>query len=201
MKKLKPDFFRRDNVLQIAKELLGKIIVTCMDGVITSGRIVEVEAYSGITDRASHAYNGRRTCRTEIMYEEGGVAYVYLCYGIHHLFNIVTHGKNIPHAILVRALEPIKGVENMLLRTGKKKADFTLTKGPGNAAKALGITTTLTGYSLQSKELFIAEDGFVVNRGDIKSSPRIGIDYAGKDALLPYRFYLKNNLYVSGELK
>ena len=199
MKKLKPDFFRRANVVQIAKDLIGKILVTNWNGVITSGRIVEVEAYNGVTDKASHAFGGRRTSRTEIMYAKGGVAYVYLCYGIHHLFNVVTHKKEGPHAILIRALEPLKGIDEMLSRAGKKKADHTLTKGPGNVSKAMGIHVSHTGYSLQSKELFIADDGFVAGKGKIISSPRIGVGYAGEDALLRYRFFLCGNLYVSGK--
>lgn len=201
MKKLPASFYQRENILQIAKELLGKVLVTNWNGKVTSGRIVELEAYNGIMDRASHAFGGRRTNRTEIMYAHGGVAYVYLCYGIHHLFNVVTHSKDVPHAILIRAIEPIEGIAEMLVRTRKKKADYTLTKGPGNVAKALGIVTAHSGYSLRSKELFIADDGFVVAAKQLRSTARIGVDYAGDDALLPYRFYLKDNLYVSGKLK
>lgn len=201
MKKLPVSFYQRENILQIAKELVGKVLVTNWNGKVTSGRIVELEAYNGIIDRASHAFGGRRTNRTEIMYAHGGVAYVYLCYGIHHLFNVVTHSKDVPHAILIRAIEPIEGIAEMLVRTRKKKADYTLTKGPGNVAKALGIATAHSGYSLRSKELFIADDGFVVAPKQLRSTARIGVDYAGDDALLPYRFYLKDNLYVSGKLK
>ena len=193
------DFYKRDDVLEIARELLGKLLVTKFDGVETSGRIVETEAYMGAIDRASHAYGGRRTKRTEIMFAEGGVAYVYLCYGIHHLFNIVTHDKDIPHAILIRAVEPVKGIEIMLQRTKKFKSDHTLTKGPGNVSKALGISTTHTGYSLLSKELYLADDGFEYSKKLLLASPRIGVDYAGEDALLPYRFIVKGNPYVSGK--
>ncbi len=185
----------------IARELLGKILVTRWDGVETSGRIVEVEAYAGIKDKASHAYGAGRTARNEIMYREGGVAYIYLCYGIHHLFNVVTHSKNIPHAILIRALEPLTGIEEMMKRTGKKKIDVSLARGPGNAAKALGLLTSQSGYSLLSKELFIADDGVEYSRGQVSSSPRIGVDYAGEDALLPYRFYVKGSPHVSGRPK
>lgn len=201
MKKLPVSFYQREDILEIAKELVGKVLVTNWNGKVTSGRIVELEAYNGIMDRASHAFGGRRTNRTEIMYAHGGVAYVYLCYGIHHLFNVVTHSKDVPHAILIRAIEPIEGIAEMLVRTRKKKADYTLTKGPGNVAKALGIVTAHSGYSLRSKELFIADDGFVVAAKQLRSTARIGVDYAGDDALLPYRFYLKDNLYVSGKLK
>jgi DNA-3-methyladenine glycosylase len=219
MKKLPVSFYQRENVLQIAKELLGKLLVTRFppaarsgNGEVTSGRIVEVEAYNGIIDKASHAYGGRRTARNEIMYADGGVAYVYLCYGIHHLFNVVTNSKEIPHAILIRALEPIKGMDLMLKRVGKKDPDSperqskgrknnTLTQGPGNLSKAMGIVTKHSGYSLQSKDLFIADDGFSVDKKDIIDAARIGVEYAGKDALLPYRFFVKGNPFVSGQLK
>lgn len=201
MRKLTNDFYQRGNVLQVAKELLGKLLVTNFDGAETSGRIVEVEAYRGISDKASHAWNGRRTARNEIMYAAGGVAYVYLCYGIHQLFNVVTNVKDIPHAILVRALEPQAGIEKMLKRTGKSKADYSLTKGPGNLSKAMGIHTKHTGFSLLGEKLFIGEDNFKLSAKNIVASTRIGVDYAGEDALLPYRFYIKGNLFVSGKTK
>ena len=199
MNKLAPAFYNRSDVVKIAKELIGKIIVTGFGGQVTSGRIVETEAYAGVTDRASHAWGGRRTRRTEIMYSAGGTAYVYLCYGIHQMFNIVTNKQDIPHAILVRAAEPLEGIHTMLQRTGKKTADHSLTKGPGNVAKALGIYTFHTGWSLQSDELFLAEDNFTFPKRDIIATPRIGVDYAGEDAKLPYRFILKSSPYVSGK--
>ena len=199
MKKLGTSFYSRKNVLKIARELLGKVLVTKWDGVETSGRIVEVEAYNGIVDRASHAYGGRRTARNEIMYARGGVGYIYLCYGIHHLFNIVTHTQDTPHAILIRGVEPIKGIEMMLYRTGKKKWDNTLTRGPGNVSKALGLHVSQSGWDLTGAELYIADDGYKVPAKLIASSARIGVDYAGEDALLPYRFYVKGNPYVSGK--
>ena len=198
MKKLPVDFYQRNDVLEISKELLGKILVTKF-GKLTSGRIVEVEAYAGVIDRASHAWGGRFTKRNEIMYGEGGFAYVYLCYGIHHLFNVVTNRKDTPHAILVRAVEPLQGIPTMLDRTGKEKPDGTLTRGPGNVSKALGIHTSHSGLSLQGSKLFIAEDNFSYTPDAIASSPRIGVDYAGNDAKLPYRFYIKGNIYVSGK--
>ena len=201
MKKLAIDFYKRENVLQVAEELLGKLLVTTKDGITTSGRIVECEAYAGIPDKASHAYGGRRTNRNEVMYGEAGVAYVYLCYGIHHLFNVVTHSKDIPHAILVRSLEPVKGIKDMLMRTGKKQVDNTLTRGPGNLSKALAIYTSDSGILLTGKNIFLAEDGFGYSKNEIFTSPRIGVDYAGKDALLPYRFYVKGNPFVSGKPK
>lgn len=201
MEKIPVEFYRRKDVLQIARELLGKILVTRFDTIETSGRIVEVEAYNGIVDKASHAFGGRRTNRNEIMYAAGGVAYVYLCYGIHHLFNVVTHSKETPHAILIRAVEPVSGIDEMLKRTGKKKVDNTLTRGPGNLSKALGIFTSHSGMSLTGNELLIADDGFGFSKKEIAASPRIGVDYAGKDALLPYRFYIKGNPFVSGKPK
>lgn len=201
MKKLALGFYQRSNVLQIAKDLLGKVVVTKWDGIITSARIVETEAYAGVMDRASHAYGARRTNRNDIMYAHGGVAYVYLCYGIHHLFNVVTNADGIPHAILIRAGEPVQGIKEMLKRTGKKELDNTLTRGPGNLSKALGIYTQHSGSSLLNKNLFIAEDDFNYSKKEIIASPRIGVDYAGEDALLPYRFFVKGNPFVSGKPK
>lgn len=198
--KLLSGFYCRPDVLAIAKELLGKIIVTNFGGEVTMARIMETEAYAGVTDRASHAYGGRRTARTEVMYREGGVAYVYLIYGIHQLFNIVTNISDIPHAILIRAAEPITGIPVMLQRTGKKVADFTLTRGPGNVSKALGITLMHTGDSLLGDDFYIASDGYILPEQDIIATPRIGVDYAGADALLPYRFIVRGNKYVSGKL-
>jgi DNA-3-methyladenine glycosylase len=198
MKKLDHYFYNRADVVNIARELLGKVLVTQWDGVVTSGRIVETEAYRGITDRASHAWNGRRTRRTEIMYDDGGKGYVYLCYGIHHLFNVVTNIKDTPHAVLVRAVEPLEGIDIMLQRTGKKKPDRTLTSGPGNVSRALGLLVSHSGISLLDEAVFIADDGYAVQKRDIVATTRIGVDYAGEDALLPYRFFVRDNIYVSG---
>lgn len=197
--KLTRDFYERNDVLLISKELIGKVLVTRFEGKLTAGRIVETEAYNGVDDKASHAWNNRRTNRTEVMYAPGGVAYIYLCYGIHHLFNVVTNAQDIPHAVLIRGVEPLEGIEIMLERTGKSKAGFDLTRGPGNVSKALGIRTTHTGYSLLSDEIFISDDQHIFKPADIVATPRIGVDYAGEDALLPYRFMVKNNLYVSGK--
>jgi DNA-3-methyladenine glycosylase len=198
IKKLDSSFYDRPDPVQIARELLGKVLVTTFDGELTSGRIVETEAYAGVIDRASHAYGDRRTVRTEIMYGGPGRAYVYLCYGIHHLFNVVTNRKGIPHAVLIRSLEPLRGIELMLQRTGKKKLDFTLTRGPGNVSRALGLCTRHTGTSLLGKEVFIGDDGFKLHRQQIIATQRIGVDYAGEDASLLYRFIEKGNKYVSG---
>jgi DNA-3-methyladenine glycosylase len=198
MKILPLSFYLRPDVVQIARDLLGKVLVTNWNGELTSGRIVETEAYAGELDRASHAYRGI-TPRTTVMFEEGGTAYVYLCYGIHQMFNIVTNVKGTAHAILIRAVEPMEGIEVMLQRTGKKALDHTLTRGPGNVGKAFGFHTSQCGLSLQSKELYIADDGFTIEEASIITSPRIGVDYAGEHALFDYRFYIKGNPYVSGK--
>jgi len=194
-----PDsFYDRPGVVAVAKDLLGKVLVTVFEGRRTSGRIVEVEAYNGVVDRASHAWSGRRTGRTEVMFGPAGVAYVYLIYGIHHLFNVVTNKRDVPHAVLVRALEPMEGVPVMLERTGKKKLDHTLTRGPGNLSRAMGLHTTHTGFSLLGESIYIADDGYRPRRSEIVATPRIGVDYAGEDAALPYRFFIKGNPNVSG---
>ena len=198
MKKLPLSFYLRDDVVSIAKELLGKVLVTAWQGEVTSGRIVETEAYAGELDRASHASKGR-TERTEVMFNKGGHAYVYLCYGIHQMFNIVTAKEGVPHAILIRAVEPIEGKETMLQRTGKKTWDHSITSGPGRVGKAFGFHTSQCGVDLIGNELYIGDDGFIVADDDIVSSPRIGVDYAGDHAAWHYRFYLKNSPYVSGK--
>lgn len=199
MKKLPLSFYKRDNVVNIAKELIGKIVVTCFDNELTSGRIVETEAYVGLSDRASHSFAGKRTARNEHMYADAGTAYVYICYGMHQMLNVVTNDAGIPDAILIRALEPIDGIDVMLARTGKAKADFTLTRGPGNVGKALGICKKHSGSHFLQEEIFIAADKLsAISDNVIGASPRIGVQYARADALLPYRFYLKGNKYVSG---
>lgn len=201
MNKLTIDFYERKNVVMIAKQLLGKIITTNINGILTSGRIVETEAYAGITDKASHAYSGKRTERNMHMYEVAGTAYVYICYGIHQMFNIVTNEKEIPDAVLIRAVEPLEGVGNMLTRTAKQKADDTLTKGPGNVGKALGIYKIHSGINLLGDTIYISSDDYIVDEIQTGISKRVGVDYAGDDALLPYRFYVKGNKYVSGNKK
>jgi DNA-3-methyladenine glycosylase len=197
MKKLPTQFYEGTNVILIAKELIGKIIVTNFDGLITTGRIVETEAYIGLTDKASHSFNGKRTARNEHMYAAAGTAYVYICYGMHHLFNVVTNAAEIPDAVLIRAVEPLTGIDVMLKRTGRLKLDNTLTKGPGNAAKALGISKGHSGINLIKNEIYIAEDGFEIPVTEIGMSRRIGVESSGEAALLPYRFYVKANRFVS----
>jgi DNA-3-methyladenine glycosylase len=191
------DFYQHDNVCEIARQLIGKVLVTSFENILTAGRIVETEAYNGIADKASHAYGGRFTNRTAVMYEPGGIAYVYLCYGIHHLFNVVTNQASIPHAVLIRGIEPIAGVEHMLQRFKKLKADHSIGRGPGNVTKALDIKVGHTGTSLLASDLFISDDGWKTQKTNIIATPRIGVDYAEEDALLPYRFILKGNPHVT----
>lgn len=198
-RKLPITFYQASDVVAITKALIGKILVTNFNDRLTAGRIVEAEAYNGPFDKASHSYNNRRTNRTEVMYAAGGVAYNYLCYGIHQMFNIVTNVNDIPNAILIRAIEPVVGIDIMLERTNKAQANFDLTRGPGNVAKALGLHTSQTGMSLLSDELYIADDGFRYDEETIIATKRIGVDYAAEDALLPYRFIVKGNKYVSGK--
>ncbi len=197
MKKLPIHFYKRSDVVLIARELIGKIIVTNFDGLVTSGRIVETEAYTGFNDKASHAFAGKRTARNEHMYATAGTAYVYICYGMHHLFNVVTNAKEIPDAVLIRAVEPITGIDIMLQRTGKIKFDSSLTKGPGNAAKALGIGKRNSGINLLQGLIHIADDGFAIDENLLGISKRIGIENTGDAVSLPYRFYIKGNRFVS----
>lgn len=182
----------------IAKELLGKIVITNFNNELTSGRICETEAYAALVDKASHSYNNRRTPRNEHMYGQPGISYVYICYGMHQMLNVVTNKKGIPEAVLIRALEPIEGIDIMLKRTGKVKADRTLTRGPGNVAKALGIFKHHSGQPLEKGELMIGDDSTIVPDSAIGVSNRIGVEGAEADALLPYRFYIRTNPYVSG---
>lgn len=200
MKKLPLSFYLRDDVVQIAKDLLGKVLVTDWGEGSTAGRIVETEAYQGTEDRASHASKGR-TERTDVMFGEGGTAYVYLCYGVHQMFNIVTNQQDTPDAVLIRAVEPMEGVDLMLKRTGKKKLDPTLTSGPGRVGKAFGFHTSQCGLLLSGDELFISDDGFEVPENSIGTSPRVGVDYAGEHAAWHYRFFIRGNPYVSGKTK
>lgn len=192
MKKLTIDFYQRTDVVQVAKDLLGKELFTHINGEITSGIITETEAYNGITDRASHSFGGRFTERTKTMYEEGGICYIYLCYGIHHLFNVVTNIEGMPHAVLIRNIKPSKGVETVLARRNKKKLDKTISTGPGTLSQALGINIKEhNGISLLGDMIWIEDSGIVIPENNIETTPRIGVDYAGEDAKLPYRFLVK----------
>ncbi len=199
MKVLKHIFFERDDVNLIAKQLLGKIISTNINGETTSIKIVETEAYVHMIDKASHAFNGRKTKKNEHMYGVAGTAYIYLCYGVHNMLNIVTNKEYIADAILIRAGEPLKGVDIMLKRTAKAKLDFTLTRGPGNLGKALGISKSQSGKFINENEISIYDDGIPINEDSIGKSKRIGVNYAGEDALLEYRYFIRNNPFVSGK--
>ena len=187
-KTLPTSFYLRDDVVAIGRELLGKVLVSEVDGRRTAVIVTETEAYAGVSDRASHAFGDRRTPRTEPMYGPGGTAYVYLCYGIHHLFNVVTGAAGVPHAVLVRAGEVHSGLQDMLERRGKPQPDRTLLAGPGSLAKALGITTALTGSSLLDGPIRIEDHGLEIDDACIRVGPRVGIGYAEEDAARPYRF-------------
>ena len=240
-------FYQRDDVILIAKELLGKILFSHVDGIPTGGMIIETEAYRGPEDKACHAFNNRRTPRTEVMFQDGGIAYVYLCYGIHNMLNIVTAMSETPHAVLIRSIIPVHGLETMLHRRKKIKTYSTLTletavqgdkvmqdfeleslpigvdhsqkvkaisigndysskdcvnlapstavsrltQGPGSVCQALGINRAHNGHSLLGPMLWIEESDFTLDASMIKATPRIGVDYAGEDAFLPWRFVLE----------
>ena len=198
IKKLGESFYNRTDVNLVARDLLGKILVTKFDGQLTSGRIVETEAYSGINDRASHAFGGRRNERLEPIYSKAGTVYMYICYGLHHLFNVVTNKSGIPHCVLVRALEPLQGIDIMLGRTGRVEAGHSLTRGPGNLSRALGLNKMHSNGNLLSDEIYISDDGTRYGEDELRITTRIGIDGAGPDALLPYRYIVWGSKWVSG---
>jgi len=197
--RLEPSFYQNTDVVAVAQSLLGKYLVSTIDGAYTSGIITEVEAYRAPDDKACHAYNNRRTKRTEIMFWEGGVAYVYLCYGIHHLFNVVTGDRDMAHAVLIRAIEAKEGLTVMEQRRGVSQKKPQLTAGPGVMSKAMGITTAYTGHSLLKPDsaIWIEDRGLALEASEIRSSPRIGVDYAAECAAWPWRFYRRNTKWVS----
>ncbi len=197
MQKLDASYFQGTEVVDIAKNLIGKKLCSHIDGNFTSGLIVETEAYSGTNDKACHAHLGRFTKRTAVMYQPGGVAYIYLCYGIHHLLNVVTNTKGVADAVLIRALEPLDGINLMRMRTLSKQGEAKLCAGPGKLTKALGIGKKLNGIDLGSSSEVWIETGEKIKTNDIIETTRIGIDYAEEDAFLPWRFYLKENKSVS----
>lgn len=197
MKKLEASYYQNPDVEFLARNLLGKILFTQKDGEITAGIIVETEAYLGIEDQASHAFGGRRTTRTEPMYRQGGIAYVYLCYGIHHLFNIVVSGEDEPSCVLVRAVEPFAGQETIEARRQMPVSKITITSGPASTAKALGIDLAFNLKDLTGDEIWIEDAGVRYRPDEIAAVTRIGVAYAREDAVLPLRFYIKNNRYVS----
>jgi len=197
MIKLPYSYYQSQDVNSLAIDLLGKYLFTSIDGVVTGGFIVETEAYKGVEDKASHAFGGRFTNRTQTMYAEGGLSYVYLCYGIHHLFNVVTAPRGIPHAVLIRGLEPVEGLDVMLARRGMSSLKPNLTAGPGALSKALGIDKRLNASDLQGEEIWIEDRGMVYAQDDIVAASRIGVAYADDHALLPWRYYVKGNRFVS----
>lgn len=197
---LPKEFYLNNDVCQVAKNLLGKKLCTNINGYFTSGIIVETEAYQAPEDKASHAYNYRKTQRNRIMYYQGGIAYIYLCYGIHHLFNVVTNNEGVPHAVLIRAIEPVDGIDIILKRKSKTKLSKNLCSGPGAMSVALGITTAFNGINLNSETIFI-ENKNEIDDSEIISCPRVGIDYAEEHSLWNYRFYIKNNNWVSKQSK
>lgn len=186
--RLNEDFYLNEDVVEVAQLLIGKVLHTRLDGQHTAGIITETEAYNGIVDKASHAYGNRRTARTEVMYKRGGCAYVYLCYGIHSLFNVVTNQSGIPHAVLVRAIRPLEGIPIMEARRRQHASNKRFSSGPGSVSQAMGIHFSHTGLSLTGNKIWIADTGIRYSPSQLKATPRIGVDYAGEDALLPYRF-------------
>lgn len=194
-KKLNLSWYEHEDVVTMARELIGKVLCSRIDGKFTSGLIVETEAYSGHNDKACHANGRKMTQRNRIMFESGGHAYIYLCYGIHHLFNVVTNRQGVADAVLIRALEPVAGVETMLQRRKMKKIGKRLTAGPGVLTQALGISTKYYGEPLDQNIIWIEDNKESIK--DIVSTTRIGVEYAEEDALKPWRFYIRANKWVS----
>lgn len=196
---LPKSFYQGEDPVIIAQALIGKVLVTTIDGLRTSGIITESEAYFAPTDRASHAFNYRRTPRNEMMYADAGTAYVYICYGIHRLFNIVTAGVNVPHAILIRAVEPLENPEMQMHRRNTIKLNPSLTSGPGSLSLALGITMDDNACILyQPKSKIIIEDHHInIDPQDIIATPRIGVESSRESALLAYRFVWKQSKFIS----
>lgn len=195
-KKLKRSFYLRDDTVAVARDLLGKLLVVPdPEGRRVSGMIVETEAYLGIADRAAHSYGGRRTARNEVMYGRAGHVYVFLVYGMYNQFNVVTGPPDHPHAVLIRAVEPVEGIEIMRSRRGDMK-DRDLTSGPGKLCIALAIDRTLNGEDLLGSRVWL-EDRRSIADIEIAVGKRVGIDYAGQDASKPWRFWLKESGFVS----
>lgn len=197
--RLNNNFYQRTDVVRLCKELIVKVLVSRIDGVLTSGMIVEAEAYRGPDDKACHAYDYRRTPRTEIMYAPGGVAYIYICYGIHHLFNVVTGPEDTAHAVLIRALEPLEGLDIMLERRKMNQMNYKVTRGPGALSVAMGFNSVQSGSSLTDIDalFYIEERNLNMPQAKIMSGPRIGVESAGDAASWPWRYYVQNNRYVS----
>jgi DNA-3-methyladenine glycosylase len=195
--KLSASFYQQKDVVSLAQQLVGKVLCTSFDDTVTSGIITETEAYCGRGDKACHANNGTRTDRTETMYKAGGVSYIYLCYGIHHLFNVVTNAPDKADAVLIRAIKPQEGKQLMLQRRDLDKITPALTAGPGRLTQALGITTDYDGVDLTQNTIWIEDQGISFSEDELVATTRVGVSYAGEDANLPWRFYPKNNHWIS----
>lgn len=194
--KLSREFYLRENTLQIARELLGKLLIVPTEtGEKISGMIVETEAYLGEIDKACHSYKNRRTTRTETMFSIGGTAYVTLIYGMYFQFNVVTGAVNSPHAVLIRAVEPIQGIAVMRERRGATR-DVNLTSGPGKLCIAFGIKSDFKDADLLGEKIWL-EDFQSFKDNEISSGKRIGIDYAEEFAEKPWRFWVRGNQFVS----
>lgn len=194
--KLSRAFYMQDTVT-VARDLLGCVLWRRIDGRLLAARIVETEAYLGANDAASHARRGLRSARNESMYLEGGHAYVYFTYGMHWCLNVVTQEEDIAEAVLLRAAEPVRGVDEMRERRPKAKRDHDLMNGPGKLCSALAIDKGLDGESLRGARLYITERDVDVDDADIAVSPRIGVEGAVGAAHWPLRFFLRANRHVS----
>lgn len=196
-KKLPLKAYRSRDVVTFARDLLGKVLMTNVDGVCTGGVIVETEAYGGPDDRASHAYGGRRTSRTESMFLPGGHAYVYLCYGMYELFNVVTGPADEGFAVLIRGLEPTEGIPHILRRRKAARLARKVCGGPGALAMALGITRGMDREKLSGGRVWIEDRGITVPDTGVIASPRVGVNYAGEAAAFPWRFRVKDSGWTS----
>ncbi len=193
--KVRHSFYTRTDTVQVARDMLGMVLVHNSGDGVTAGRIVETEAYCGGEDRGCHAYGMKRTPRTEVMFSNGGVAYVYLCYGIHHMFNVVTHRVGEPHAVLVRALEPTAGLD--LMRERRKTDKLTdLCSGPGKLGMAMGFHTTQSGTSLLGNRIWLEGEPGQVS-GNIAEGPRVGMNFDGFYRTVPWNFRLAGSKFVS----
>ena len=197
MRQVVPRHFYSDpNPVKVARGLLGKIVRVKGKSGDCAARIVETEAYGGAQDRASHAWKGR-TVRNESMFGRPGTAYIYLCYGIHRMFNVVTAPEGVAAAVLIRGVEPLEGVEKMARRRGVSASEFRLTAGPGALAQALGICMDWCGSDLVCGPISIEDDGVKVPKGKIETGRRVGVNYAGPAARFPWRFWIRGNRWVS----
>ncbi len=202
MKQLPKSFFVSDDVVFIAKSLLGKILVSSINNQLIQCRIVETEAYRGPDDKASHTYGNRLNNKNKVMYEEGGHAYVYISYGMHHMLNVVTSSRGNGHAVLIRALEPIAGIDTIKINRKVDHDNHILTGGPGKLCQALGITKEMNLQKFYKKDAFLQiwDDGYIVE--DVYATARVGMSIHVKEsANWPWRFYIQGNKWVSRPLK